>query len=140
MNSWWQQNWSRLMGLLVVGVFLGAFLLSLFSMSLSMSANGLMSGCPFMAEEEVLCSMSVFEHISAWESSFLAVVPLLSLVFVLSSAIIFVLINTVRDRFCYIRRVVSRFLDRKEKIYTFSYRQYQELFAQGILHAKLFRA
>lgn len=33
-------------------------------------------GCPFMPGEQAICQMDVFDHISAWQNAFTAIVPL----------------------------------------------------------------
>ena len=71
---------NKVVGGILLIVFLSVLSLSLFYMpAVGMNMGGDISGCPFMSHEETLCSMSVFDHLGAWQSNFLAVVPTLTL-------------------------------------------------------------
>jgi len=70
---------TKVIGVTLVIVFLSLLSLGLFHMSSGMDMTGNTSGCPFMVHGEVLCSMDAIGHIGAWQATFLAVVPTLSL-------------------------------------------------------------
>ena len=124
----------------VTAVFLSVLFLSLFHMPAGMDMSGNMSGCPFMSHEEVLCSMSTLDHVSAWKSVFTVIAPsftLLLLVLALAAVeIVFAIAPNLLSRQRYRQKTLSREI--RDRIYTFSYRPLQELFSNGILHPKLF--
>lgn len=111
---------------------------SLFHLSMGMEMSGGMTGCPFAAHEEVVCSMNLVDHIGAWKSVFLAVSPaVLLLATIVGAAFITVSVapNLLqRIRYLYFRTHTFR----SEELYSFSVRPLQELFSRGILHPKLF--
>ena len=117
---------------------LGAMFVSLFHVSMGMDMTGGMSDCPFMSHEEVVCSMSIADHIGAWKSAFLAVAPTVVLLLAVVGA--GVLIASVAPHLFALKYKPIPILHRqlRERTYTFSYRPLQELFANGILHPKLF--
>ena len=106
--------------------------------SMDMSGGVGMSDCPFMSHDEVLCSMSFTDHISAWKTAFLAVSPTLTLLLLTVGAV--ALVASVAPNLLFKPRYAIPILHRyiQERTYTFSYRPLQELFSQGILHPKLF--
>lgn len=120
-------------------IFFGVMFLSLFPMFTDMNMSGGMSSdCPFMSHEEVICSMSAFDHLSAWKSAFIVTLP--SLTLLLLVAIAFVTIVSVAPNLLHRQRYRNGPVTRSvhERTYTFSYRPLQELFSNGILHPKLF--
>ncbi len=131
------KNTSKLLALTAIVFFLGTMFFSLFHMSMGMDMFGGMNDCPFMVHEEVICPMDLADHLGAWKSAFLAVVPTLAILLVVSMAIFVALIapNLLR-RIQYASPPQSRWL--KVRTYTFSYRPLQELFSNGILNPKLF--
>lgn len=119
---------------LVLTLLLGVMGTSLFGVTAHMD----MSHCPFMSHEEVLCPMSLVDHVAAWKSAFLAVAP--TIVFLLS-----LVGGTVLIIACAPNLLVSRYIPipiyrwvLRERVYNFSYRRWQELFARGILNPKVF--
>lgn len=123
----------------LLAVFLGVMFLSLFHVPAGMGmSGGVSTGCPFMSHEEVICSMSTLDHLTAWKSAFTATTQSLALLLVTAAAL--ALVPSVaphllsRSRF---RDVVYTQYP-KERTYTFSYRPLQELFSSGILHPKIF--
>lgn len=112
--------------------------MSLFHMSIGMNmANG-MNDCPFMLHEEVLCPMNLAEHLGALKSMFMAVVPTISLL--LAAVGVVALLSTFASYLRTSRYKPVSLLQRqlRERVYSFSHRPLQELFANGILHPKLF--
>lgn len=84
-----------------------------------------MTACPFMIGEQSLCTMSVTEHIDAWQS---LVSVSLSKIVAITAPLLFVFL------FLYLRppnRARGRLYERplREQFMT-------QLFAQGILHSK----
>jgi len=129
---------TKLIGALLFFVFLSGLSFSLFYMSPEVHMAGGASDCPLMVHGEVLCAMNVVDHIGAWQSVFLAVVPTFLLtIFAIVSAVILCttaphLLTRLSTSLFWSFRYV------RERLYTFPYRPLQELFAKGILHPKLF--
>jgi hypothetical protein len=103
-------------------------------MSTGMDMHGGMTDCPFMSTEEVICSMNLADHIGAWKSAFLSVVPTLTLLFGVAVLLVSIAPNLLQ-KIRYSSIPIFRKLHKKT--YTFSYRPLQELFATGILHPKV---
>jgi len=119
-------------------LFLGVMFGGLFHMSTGMDMSDSMTDCPFMSSGEVLCSMNPTDHISAWKSAFLSVIPALTLLMLAVGVV--ALLASVAPNLLLKRRYAEPILHNyiQERTYTFSYRPYQELFSSGILHPKLF--
>jgi len=127
------------LGVLLPCIFLSVLFFSLVHISSNMGALGVSQGCPFMVEGSALCQMSFAEHLSSWKELSLAT-PLLLL--------IVLLLPTVHPlRFCpslFFRQVCAVWqLDTNSpRVKTFiagtTPHYLQELFAQGLLHPKLF--
>ncbi len=128
----------RLSILVFTLIFLGAMFGGLFHVTMGMDMTGNMSGCPFMTHEEVVCSMSVLDHIGLWQSAFSAVVP--SLTLLLSALVAAVLVLSVAPNLLLKQKFREPPLPREllHRTYLYSYRPLQELFSSGILHPKLF--
>ena len=130
---------NKVVGGMLLAVFLSVLSLSLFHMpAVGMDMSGDTSGCPFMAHEATLCSMSVLDHVGAWKSAFLAVVPGFTLL--LSVLVGAIVLLSVAPNLLVKQKYRTPPLPKKltERTYTFSYRPLQELFSSGILHPKLF--
>lgn len=123
---------------IILTCLLGAMFVSLFHMSTGMDMTSSMSGCPFMAHDEVLCPMDLADHIGFWKSVFLAVAPTIVLLLAAAGAVVLVL--SVAPHLFSSRYKPILILGRqlRERTYTFSYRPFQDLFSDGILHPKLF--
>ena len=105
--------------------------------SMEMSHGHGMSDCPFMAHGEVVCAMSVSDHLSAWKGALLGVAP--TIVSLLTTAAVAFVLATVLFFDTSQRRIVSTPLwQLRERTYTFIYRSLQELFSDGILHTRVF--
>lgn len=91
------------------------------------------SGCPFMpGEHAAICQMDVFDHISAWQSMFAAVVPTILILGLLAALIALTWgfwrpppITTARP-----------FLHKKRSELVII-PLFQQLFSDGILHPKI---
>ena len=122
---------------LVLVLFCAVSLLGLFHTSIAMDTNGTVKGgCPFMPPgQTVICTMSAFQHISAWQSMFTGTLQLGSaiLLLLLLAAILFLQAKP-RPAFAEARRhsrvVYERIPSRPTVL--------QELLSQGILNPKLF--
>jgi len=132
-------NWvTKILSFTLVTFFLGTMFFSLFHTSMGMDMSQGMMDCPFMSHEEVICTMNLTDHIGAWKSAFLSVVPTLTLLLAVAGIAVFVASiapNLLRKIQC-ASPPLYRWL--QTRIYTFSYRPLQELFSNGILHPKLF--
>ena len=130
---------TRTVWAVVTGIFLSVMFLSLFHMPVGMDMSGSMSSdCPFMSHEEVICSMSTLDHLTAWKSAFMAVLPSLTLLLLVIAAVVPILsvAPNLLQRQRYRTVLPTRYLS--ERTYSYSYRPLQELFSNGILHPKLF--
>jgi hypothetical protein len=128
----------KAIAVLILTFLLGAMFVSLFHMSMGMDMSGGMTDCPFMAHEEVICPMNLADHIGAWKSVFLSVVPSLTLLLVVAGMTVFVasVAPNLLRKIEYASPPLQRWLE--VRTYTFSYRPLQELFSNGILHPKIF--
>lgn len=118
-------------------LFLGVMFGGLFHMS-GMDMTGDMTDCPYMTHDEVLCSMSIFDHFAAWESHFLALVPQLTVLLLAAAAILTVQAIAPHLLSPPLQLHAIPIKQYRDRTYTFSYRPLQELFSRGILHPKLF--
>lgn len=119
-------------------LFLGAMFGGLFHMAMGMDMAGKMSDCPFMAHGEVLCQMSVFDHLNAWQTTFLAATPSLTMLLVALVAAVVVISIAPNLLLKHTFREPSLSKELRHRTYSYSYRVLQELFSNGILHPKLF--
>jgi len=130
---------TRTVWAVVTGIFLSVMFLSLFHMPVGMDMSGSMSSdCPFMSHEEVICSMSTLDHLTAWKSAFMAVLPSLTLLLlaIATVVLVFSVAPNLLQRQRY--RAILPIYNLEERTYSYSYRPLQELFSNGILHPKLF--
>jgi hypothetical protein len=125
----------KMVAKLLILFFLGAMFVSLFYMS-HMDMQMGMSDCPYMSHEEVVCPMSVADHIGAWKSVFLSVVPTLTLLVAAATVVLFA--TKAPNLLLRIIHFSSPPARMRERVYTFFYRSLQELFARGILNPKLY--
>ncbi len=127
----------RLLASISLLFLLGAMFVGLFNMSMGMNMTGEMSDCPFMSHEETWCPMDLADHIEAWRSAFLAVVPTTTLLFWI---IAILLVVTLAPQLLKLRTFrVNTYLERlRERRDGFIQHYLQELFSRGILNPKLF--
>jgi len=116
-------------------MFLGVMFFSLFFMSAGMEMGQGMSDCMFMSHEEMICPMSVIDHINAWQSMFLSVSPTFVSVLVI---LLVAFIIPIFFRKCYNTSSPSILPYLHQRKYNFCHRPLQELFSNGILHSKVF--
>lgn len=97
-----------------------------------MDHHHMSGGCPFMPGEQVVCQMDAFDHISAWQSTFVAIAPTILALSILAAVTVLTLRHWypppdfVPIRIYYYRRT-------EVAIIPF----YQELFSNGILNPKI---
>lgn len=115
---------------------LGAMFVSLFSMSMGTNMIGEMSDCPFMSHDEVWCPMDLAEHLGAWHTTFLAIVPIVTLLAAVAGTV-FLFITTPHlftKKLLYTQIPSCSFFERRRFIYYFL----RGLFSNGILNPKLY--
>lgn len=96
--------------------------------------------CVFSTQHESYCPHGVIDHITAWKSVFINMLPVGSVVLVLAAVL---LIQTTAPfllrRWLLHSIPITPFIRQLElRMYSFTYRAWQDLFARGILHPKLF--
>lgn len=119
---------------LTITLVIGTMFASLFLLVSGTSFASGMSDCPFMAHEEVVCPMDVADHLSAWKAIYTATTSSLLVLVVTMVSMMVRIPRTVRLSWWYV--MISGQL--RERTYHFSSRPYQELFAGGILHPKVY--
>ena len=126
--------------ILILWSFLSLSLLGLLMMSEGNMQTGqtAISPCPYMQGQMSLCSMSVFDHINAWESS-LRSVPVKNILQLLAVGIFallaLVLFRKTQLQFESKERRLMRFL---ERIRLFIPQFYTQLFREGILNSRAY--
>ncbi len=104
-------------------------------------AHGMTMGlaeCPFMAHEETICPMTAFDHLTVLRHLFETIVPsIVTFTLTLGGVLVSLLFASTLTPL--LRLQAHTFLRwRQRSSYAFPYRLFQELFARGILHPKLF--
>lgn len=124
---------------IILSLFLGIMFVSLFHMSGGMDMSHGMSDCPFMADQEVICAMSLGEHINAWKSVFFSLIPS-AFTLLLTLGVALLITSTaphlLKKHILY--KIPIHWSHIQHKTYTYTVRPLQELFSSGILHPKLF--
>jgi len=117
---------------ILVSVILATFMaVGIFGL-MAMTGDHMHTGCPFMPGEQAICQMTVFDHISAWQSAFTATIPSV-LALLLFAAVLYISFSWL-DRPPNIQnpirvRVGSHGPDIPNLL--------QELFSSGILNPKI---
>lgn len=123
----------------ILCVFLGVLLLSILEMSGHNTASHSSAHCPLMAHEQVICTMSLSDHISAWKAVFTnAVVSVLTVVTTLGITALALVAapHLVPVRLSYY--ICIHWQQLRTRTYAYTLRSHQELFSRGLLHPKLF--
>ncbi|MEZ4104138.1 MAG: hypothetical protein R3B60_02535 [Candidatus Paceibacterota bacterium] len=122
-------------GNLMLVAFVSTLFFSLFHGLVGMNMGENTSSCLFMSHEEVVCPMSLFDHIKAWQTSFLSVMPAyVSLL----TFFVFVYFEKAPNLLFKIKLWLLS-IPIKIDIEKYSIiKLFQELFSDGILHPKLF--
>jgi len=132
------KNLGKYFLLLLVGVFLFTSIFGLSYMVMDMDSNGVMTRCPFISSEAVICNMSPLEHISAWQNIFTTLPQKDYLeLFLFLLLIIFI----VYSMWCFFTasgfyRIYNYFIQRTKRLFVPDY--LQEAFSSGILNPKIF--
>lgn len=123
----------------VLAIFLGSLFFSLYHLTFGMSMESPMSDCPYMPHEEVICPMNLFDHLTAWKSTFISLVPELLLLIGFVAAV-GVVTSRAPNLLGKLRLWLLRIPIAAHQIHPtgFSTRPLQELFSSGILHPKLY--
>ncbi len=87
-------------------------------------------GCPFMRGEQAICNMTVLDHITAWQNTFTAIVPIL-FVYLQFVAIVLLVWKYHSPPDFFVRRLLSRCTEEHASVPF-----YQQLFSSGILNPK----
>lgn len=97
-----------------------------------------MADCPFMTHEETICPMTTLDHLFALRSLFETTIPgIVALTLIVGVALAaFIFAPKLKPLLQLHAHTFLRW--RQRSTYTFPYRLFQELFARGILHPKLF--
>lgn len=126
-------------------LFLGVLFGSLFQVSAGMHAGAPSTGCPYMQQQDALCSMSLLDHLSAWQAHFTATVaPFVQLLLLLTALTVIALLGGGRPVFAVhlcrvaVLKLATILQSLEEKLRLFCHRYLQEFFARGILHPQLF--
>lgn len=117
------------------------FLVSALSFSHGSATHAMkhgMTNCPFMSHEDSVCPMDGMDHITALRTIFEPILPMF-----IAIALIVVLVASFRSLTPtlgqFLRSRIHAFLRwRTLATYRYPTRPYQDLFAQGILHPKLY--
>ncbi len=129
----------KVLAMTVLIVLLGIMLATMSQISVGMGghhAAGHMIDCPFMSHEEVVCPMTVLDHLAVIRSVFSNLLPGIVVgMFALSLFLLPAFLTLGRIPLL-LFHTLTLFWWRRHIVYRFSYRILQELFAQGILHTK----
>lgn len=104
-----------------------------------MDATHHMSNCPFMTHGETLCPMTVLDHLAAFRSLFESVLPAIIVLVLIAGGSVFWQLVFRQFRPLLFLHAHTILRQRKYLLTQFIYRQFQELFARGILHQKIYR-
>jgi hypothetical protein len=97
---------------------------------MAMSGHHHEPGCPFMPGEQVICQMDVFDHISAWQSTFASILPtIVPLILLVGIVSVFWKYDSPPDRL--VRISLARWREQSARVSII-----QELFSNGILNPK----
>ena len=91
-----------------------------------------MTGCPFMPGEQAICQMDAFDHITAWQNAFTAVVPSF-VVLLLVALVLYISFRWLDHPPNATNKIHLRVGNIRIKIPNL----YQELFSNGILNPKI---
>lgn len=104
----------------------------------SMDAVHHMSDCPFMNHSETLCPMTVLDHLAAFRSLFESILPAVIVLVLIAGSQVFWQLVSPQLRTLLFLHAYTFFRQRKYLLTQFVHRQFQELFARGILHKKVY--
>lgn len=113
---------------LVAYLALGSFLM----MGMMDHHHMAMGGCPFMPGEHAICQMDAFDHISAWQSAFVSVVPTILILSMLAAVVVLAWRHWYPPPNLVLASVAYR-----ERARITIVPLYQQLFSRGILNPKI---
>ena len=121
--------------------FVGLMFFSL-SATIGHGDTGMYAGtgdCVFTGNHESMCSMSILDHITAWQSVFVSALVVFFAVLLIANVrgMTQIAPHLLRRIFLHTIPVAQRLRYERFRIYTYLHRALQELFARGILHPKL---
>ena len=124
---------------LLIG-FISVFFLSMTPLSHGFETKHLSVDCIFAAQHESYCPQGVIDHIAAWKSVFMNMLPVASMVLVLGAVLIMQTTAPFLLRRWLLHAIpIATFLLQLElRLYCYTYRAWQDLFACGILHPRHF--
>ena len=130
----------KLLTLALLGGFIGLMFLSLSSIGHSVDTKHGSVDCIFATQSEAICSTGALDHIGAWKSVFVNMLPIAFVVLLVGVIAILITVTPHLCRRWQLHTIPSTqfFRQFQLRLYTFVYRTHQELFARGILHPKLF--
>jgi hypothetical protein len=112
---------------------------SLFHMSMGMDMSGNMTDCPFMVHDEgVICPMDFADHIYAWKSVFISVVPTVTWLLLLAGAVVLISLSFPKALFRFQNKSSAIYRWLRKRLYTFSHRALQDFFSSGVLNTKIY--
>ena len=94
--------------------------------------------CPFMMGHEAVCTMSFADHIDAWKTAFVVVMPTITFLFVILSTSLLWFVEVPHLRTLRYKPILTPYWQLRERGYSFPLRLFQELSSNGILHPKVF--
>lgn len=113
---------------LIAYLALGSFLM----MGMMDHHHMMAGGCPFMPGEQAMCQMDAFDHISAWQSAFVSVVPTILILSILAAVVVFAWRHWYPPPDLILASVAYRARARTTIVPL-----YQQLFSRGILNPKI---
>lgn len=126
----------------ILTLFLGLMFISLFHMSGTMNmSHGLndTGGCPFMLDQEVVCTMNLSEHLSSWKVLFFSLIPPVFTIFLVLGVVVLIALTAPHLLSKHqLHLLTAHWYHPPPTTYSYIIRPYQELFSSGILHPKLF--
>jgi hypothetical protein len=130
--------WNKIIAASILLALTTPLLVGILSSSHTHAAHDGIVPCPFMAHAETICPMTAYDHIAKLRSIFETVLPSIN---TLVSAISIVLIPWFKSvTLVLLLSVYAYTLERwrQQVLVRFAQRPFQDLFAQGILHPKIF--
>lgn len=119
-------------------IFASVMFAGLFQLSMGMEKGGAMSDCPFMEHGEVICTMSLTDHIGAWKAAFVSIAPTIVVLVMVAGTTVLLAIAPSSFLLSRGRLIAVKLNQLRTRTYSYTYRPLQELFSNGILHPKLF--
>lgn len=120
----------RLLKSTIAILFVTAFLVIGSVGIMAMSGHSHEPGCPFMPGEQAICQMDVFDHLSAWQSTFTTILPSV-ITLILLAGVAFVAWKYYSPPNLFVRPTLP-----KRRFQPVRVSVVQELFSSGILNPR----